>query len=138
MLPDQPTSLSTSDQPVTLRKSTRVNHKLAYLDAYKCNQVSNTAHPLSSHRLSSKHLHFYNMISSIEEPKFYHQAVTDSKWREAMVAEISALEDNHTWVLTPLPSYKKTIGCKWVYKVKYRSDGSVERYKARLVAKGFT
>ena len=42
-----------------------------------------------------------------------------------MVAKISALETNHTWVLTPLPSHKKTIGCKWVYK-------------ARLVAKGFT
>ena len=42
-----------------------------------------------------------------------------------MVAKISALEANHTWVLTPLPSYKKTIGCKWVYK-------------AILVAKGFT
>ena len=142
VLPDQPTSLSPFDQPVTLRKSTRVSHKPAYLDAYKCSQVSSTAHPLSSYlssnRLSSKHLHFYNMISSIEEPKFYHQAVTDSKWREAMAAEISALEANHTWVLTPLPSHKNTIGCKWVYKVKYRSDGSVERYKARLVAKGFT
>ena len=42
-----------------------------------------------------------------------------------MVVGISALEANHTWVLTPLPSHKKTIGCKWVYK-------------ARLVAKGFT
>ena len=78
------------------------------------------------------------MHSSIEEPKFYHQAVKDPKWREAMAAEISALEANHTWVLTPLPSHKKTIGCKWVYNVKYKFDGSVERYKVRLVAKGFT
>ena len=40
--------------------------------------------------------------------------------------------------MTSLPPNKKPIGCKWVYKVKYKSDGSVERYKARLVAKGFT
>ena len=55
-----------------------------------------------------------------------------------MAAEIFALEANNIWSLTPLPSHKRTIGCKWVYKVKLKSDGSVERYKARLVAKGFT
>ena len=55
-----------------------------------------------------------------------------------MVVEISALEANHTWTLTPLPPNKQAISCKWVYKVKYRFDGTVERYKARLVAKGFT
>ena len=55
-----------------------------------------------------------------------------------MATEIVALEANNTWILTSLPPNKKPISCKWVYKVKYKSDGSVERYKARLVAKRFT
>lgn len=55
-----------------------------------------------------------------------------------MKAELDALIHNKTWSLVPLPSDKTTIGCKWVYKVKYLSDGTVERYKARLVAKGYT
>ena len=52
--------------------------------------------------------------------------------------EIEALEANGTWTLTTLPKGKKPIGCKWVYKIKYRSDGTIERYKARLVTKRYT
>lgn len=48
-----------------------------------------------------------------------------------------ALEENDTWTLVPLPSGKHVIGCKWVYKIKHNSNGSIERYKARLVVKGF-
>ncbi|PKI41717.1 hypothetical protein CRG98_037919 [Punica granatum] len=55
-----------------------------------------------------------------------------------MAEEIHALELNNTWTIERLPPGKRPIGCKWVYKVKRKADGSVERYKARLVAKGFT
>ena len=55
-----------------------------------------------------------------------------------MEAEIQALEKNQTWVLTSLPHGKKTIGCKWVYKMKFKANGDIERHKARLVAKGYT
>ncbi|MCO5600296.1 hypothetical protein L7F22_054406 [Adiantum nelumboides] len=51
--------------------------------------------------------------------------------------EMDALVKNDTWNLVHLPSGKKAIGSKWVYKVKCKSDVSVERYKARLVAKGY-
>jgi hypothetical protein len=55
-----------------------------------------------------------------------------------MQSELQALQHYGTWSLTLLPAGKTLIGCRWVYKVKHRSDGSVERLKARLVAKGFT
>jgi histone deacetylase 1/2 len=54
-----------------------------------------------------------------------------------MDAEYNALIDNKTWHLVPPKRGINVIDCKWVYKVKRKSDGSLDRYKARLVAKGF-
>lgn len=52
--------------------------------------------------------------------------------------ELAALEANSTWEIVPLPSNKKPMGCKWLYKIKDLQDGQIDRFKARLVAKGFT
>lgn len=55
-----------------------------------------------------------------------------------MQKELAALEKNNTRALVPLPPGKRAIGYKWVYKVKYRANGQIERYKGRLVAKGYS
>jgi hypothetical protein len=54
-----------------------------------------------------------------------------------METEFTALQQNKTWRLVPSRSGVNIIDCKWIFKIKKKSDGSIERYKARLVAKGF-
>ena len=54
-----------------------------------------------------------------------------------MKEEYNVLIENKTWELVPQPQYKNVIGCKWIYKTKFRSNGDIEKFKARLVAKGF-
>lgn len=76
-------------------------------------------------------------ISNTDESKNYDEAVKEECWREVMTKEIEALENNNTWILTDLPKGKVPIGWKWVFKVKYNADGSIERHKARLVVKGY-
>ena len=63
--------------------------------------------------------------------------MADKNWKEAMDAEYTALIKNKTWHLVPPETGKNIIDCKWVYKIKQQSDGSIDRYKAHLVAKGF-
>ena len=75
--------------------------------------------------------------TSSEEPATVHEALADPRRVTAMNAEHQALMKNKTWRLMPPPKGKNIIGCKWVYKIKRRADGSVDRYKARLVAKGY-
>lgn len=81
---------------------------------------------LSYHNISPHHLHFVNSITINEEPRTYKQAIQDPKWVDAMNKELEALHHNKTWIVTDLPLGKKPIGCKWVFKIKYKSDGSIE------------
>ena len=55
-----------------------------------------------------------------------------------MKEEITSLQKHETWEVFPCPPNKNIVSCKWVYRVKYNTDGKVTCYKARLIARGFT
>lgn len=85
--------------------------------------------------------HFSLMCSSDAEPSSYKAAMRDSAkddWHAAMTSEHASLQKCKVWSLVPLPSGKKAIGCRWVYKLKRDAVGNIIKYKARLVAKGYT
>jgi len=94
------------------------------------------AHYVNCDNFSTRHRQFLAAITSGHEPVSFSEAVKDERWRDAMQREIQALQDNGTWEISDLPPNKKALGCKWVFKIKYKSDGTVERYKARLVIFG--
>ncbi|KAK2413561.1 putative mitochondrial protein [Trifolium repens] len=148
-----PTSVSPNEPaPAPIRQSTRIKYRPGYLQDYHCNllassspsfhQKQSTMFPLSSvltyEQCSPPYKQFCLSISSIIEPKTFTQASKHNCWITAMQEEINALTATNTWSIVDLPKGKVPIGCKWVYKVKYHADGSIERYKARLVAKGYT
>ncbi|KAL0448265.1 UNVERIFIED_CONTAM: Retrovirus-related Pol polyprotein from transposon TNT 1-94 [Sesamum latifolium] len=72
------------------------------------------------------------------EPPLFEDASKDERWTKAMNEEMSTVENNKTWELVDLPKGKKTIRLKWIFKIKFNQDGSIQKYKARLVAKGIS
>ncbi|GJX52846.1 ribonuclease H-like domain-containing protein [Tanacetum coccineum] len=88
--------------------------------------------------LSPENYCFVSNFSKCSEPSSYEEALKDVNLVNAMNDEMHALYENKTWFMTNLPIGRKPIGCKWVFKIKYKSNGEVKRYKARLVAKGFS
>jgi Reverse transcriptase (RNA-dependent DNA polymerase) len=144
-----------STQLAMPRHSPRVHTRPSYLNDYVCSMafgppstssslqevLAGKQYPIGKHIsynfYSPTHMAFVASLSNNNEPSTYHQAIKDPNWRRAMEEEIKALEHNKTWTWESLPEGKKPIGCKWVFKIKYKPDGSIERYKARLVAKDY-
>ncbi|PHT64859.1 hypothetical protein T459_29284 [Capsicum annuum] len=73
-----------------------------------------------------------------EEPLSYEEAKGCPHWERAMQEEIDALEKNETWELVPKPEKCNPVTCKWVFRLKKKSNGTIDRFKARLVARGFS
>ena len=139
----QPNLVETS-QPV--RRSTQ-QHKLpSHLNDYVCCSNTHSSTRLCCCTLTNLSVCPENNIraivaanfSQVVEPQSYWEAATDHGWQEAMDKEIQALVANNTWQLVSLPQGKEPIDCKWVYKAKYKADGSLEMLNARLVVRGFT
>ena len=79
-----------------------------------------------------------NQLSVVSIPNSVQEALRDPRWKEAMNEEMKSLQKNSTWEVGELPEGRKPVGCRWVFTIKYKADGMVERYKARLIAKGYT
>ena len=80
-------------------------------------------------------------VSEIDEPTTIEEALSgdhSQQWKMAADAEYKSLMENKTWELVKLPEGRRAIGCKWVFRVKYDSNGQVERFKGRLVAQGYS
>lgn len=114
------------DLPIALRKGVR----------------SCTQHPIArcigySHLSSAVQTLALNLEAN-EVPKSIQEAMSNPQWKNAVDDEMKALKLNDTWTVVDRPQDKPTVGCRWIFTVKYKADGSIERYKARLVAKGYS
>ncbi|RVW22265.1 Retrovirus-related Pol polyprotein from transposon TNT 1-94 [Vitis vinifera] len=126
------------EQPIVPRKSQRARKEKV----------------LGSDEIDSQRISFYlvegnreDIIRKIpivfqieEDPKTYKEAMASRDaafWKEAINDEMDSIMSNQTWELVDLPPGSKPIGCKWVFRRKYHTDGIIQTFKARLVAKGF-
>ncbi|XP_021746663.1 uncharacterized protein LOC110712507 [Chenopodium quinoa] len=94
------------------------------------------AHFVNCNNFSLRHRVFIAAVDTMVEPRNFNEVMQHEGWKEAMRKEITAPENNETWVMEKIPPGKKALGCRWVYKVKLNSDGTIERWKARLVIFG--
>jgi predicted choloylglycine hydrolase len=80
-------------------------------------------------------------ISNVIEPMSFNEANEHEEWIKTMEKEYDSIMKNKTWELTKLtelPKGKNPIGCKWIYKPKFKADGSIDKYKSKLMAKRYS
>ncbi|KAG7533197.1 Integrase catalytic core [Arabidopsis thaliana x Arabidopsis arenosa] len=132
-----------TQEVIPLRRSERLRfHPSTWKDkrVYYNNNV--VAHPIQAvctlAHLPEEHQVYLSKVDQHWIPTSYEEAIQHQVWRDAIEAERQAMIINHTWDEEDLPRGRKAVTSKWVFTIKYKSDGEIERYKARLVARGFT
>lgn len=97
------------------------------------------AHPIQAvctlAHFPEEHQVYLGKIDQEWIPQSYEEAKEHQVWRDAVKEENTAMEKNHTWEEADLPPGKKAVTSRWLFTIKYKSDGEIERYKARLVAR---
>ncbi|RDX76963.1 hypothetical protein CR513_42983, partial [Mucuna pruriens] len=104
----------TDDMPIALRKGKRSCVKYTIFQFVCINH------------LSIKHQSFIVSIDAIKTPTSVQEALKDENWVQVMKEEMKALEKNSTWKIVDRPKDKRAIGCRWIYIVKCKSDGTLE------------
>jgi len=77
----------------------------------------------------------------VEEPTSYQEAIDSpnhKEWMDAMRDEMDSMARNKVWEHVNLPPQRKSIGNKWVFKIKRQPHGSIDKFNVCLEAKGFT
>ena len=140
-----PATVEIEPEPELLGRGMRVKKQPTRLADYVATLLHNpppstTRYPLDNYLLSAQfsdtYQAFLSVITSAIELRSYAEAILDEKRRFAVTKEIDSLEEQGTWTVEVLPPGKKALGCKWGFKIKFRADGTIERYKARLVVLG--
>lgn len=117
------------------------NSFLEYEDAEEAKSPSPKKYELRNRNDIKVPSRYSACLASYVEPNTYSEAMQSEnsiKWKEAIIEEFKAHEMNKTWELSYLPTSKKLVGCKWVFKIKENPSTSKIRYKARLCAKGYS
>ncbi|KAL8105399.1 hypothetical protein AgCh_029267 [Apium graveolens] len=135
------TELENSLQPLdSIVPSTTTTHSVPGKHHMTTRSKNGIFKPKKQADFVSRHLlpaAFSTMLSPETEPTSFSQANKYPRWRQTMGEEFAALQKNDTWSLVLPNPQQNIVGSKWVYKIKRKANGDIERYKARLVAKGF-
>jgi hypothetical protein len=100
--------------------------------------VENPRQAVTESKPPERFCSYIAMVSSIREsePSTFEEVVGKQVWRDAMMEEYSSIMKNDVWKIVPIPEGKSLVTSRWLYKLKYLADGSIEKYKARFGLRG--
>ncbi|WZY72232.1 hypothetical protein YC2023_004472 [Brassica napus] len=143
-VPQESGEESQVEQPEpALRRSTRIRRDASNWVStrvyYNAQAVEHPSQAVCSFaQYPEEHCAFMVNLDENYIPRSYEEAMMDKEWKESVGAEAGAMIKNDTWYESELPKGKKAVTSRWIFTIKYKADGKVERKKSRLVARGFT